>query len=135
MLLRADLAGFWQNAGSSADLQRVIPLDRWDMEAAYAPDQLPGTMSIYSRFAALCTGVCDFDAAAFRMPTAEAAAMDPQQRMLLQTAAVALAEGADVRGQLSSFTGTGSILQHGPDVQCTCMRARDPKSCVGLLRA
>ena len=96
----ADLAGFLHAASNAADLQTVVPLERWDMEAAYAPEQAAGRMSIYARFAALCNDVFEFDAAAFRVPRAEAVVMDPQQRLLLETAAAALADGSK-----SSFTG------------------------------
>ena len=104
-----DLASFWQTAAESGDLQTVVPLERWDMDAAYAPDQVAGGLTIYARFAALCADVMDFDAAAFRIPRAEAVSMDPQQRLLLETAATSLADWALKKGSVDSFTGASLI--------------------------
>ena len=89
-----------------ADLQRVVPLARWDIDLAYEPSNVTGRMTMYTRFGAFCTDVADFDAAAFRTPTAEAAAMDPQQRLLLQAAAEGLADAQACTGQaVGTFTG------------------------------
>ena len=78
-------AGFWAGMRQSANLQSVLPLSRWDMDALFAPE-LGGSPaahsrgSMYTRFAAVCRDVDAFDAAAFRLAAAEAAAVDPQVR-------------------------------------------------------
>ena len=36
--------------------------------AAYAPSATPGSMTIYTRFAAFCQGISDFDGGLFRLP-------------------------------------------------------------------
>lgn len=92
-LLAAQLDGSYGSGGAdslwaglchSADLQSVLPLSRWDMDAWFAPDQ--GTASphsrgtMYTRFGACCLDVHAFDAAAFRLSATEAQAVDPQVR-------------------------------------------------------
>lgn len=75
---------FWAGLCRSADVQSVLPLSRWDMDAWFAPDQ--GTASphsrgtMYTRFGACCLDVHAFDAAAFRLSATEAQAVDPQVR-------------------------------------------------------
>ena len=61
----------------------AIPLERWDVDygTGASAEVIQSNML---RFAALADGVTCFDAAAFRVGPAEAAAMDPQQRVLLE---------------------------------------------------
>jgi len=67
----------------SVDLPVSIPLKRWDVDhGTGASAEVIQTNML--RFAALADGVDSFDAAAFRLAPAEAAAMDPQQRILLE---------------------------------------------------
>lgn len=56
--------GFWDKALHSADLPSIIPHERWDIEAAYAPDVAVGRM--YVRSAGFLPSVETFDAGAFR---------------------------------------------------------------------
>jgi acyl transferase domain-containing protein len=71
------------------DLPISIPLERWDVDnGTGASAEIIQTNML--RFAALVDGVDMFDAAAFRIAPAEAAAMDPQQRILLEQAYSAL---------------------------------------------
>ena len=59
-----------------------------------------------SRFGGFCSGIDLFDAALFRMSPAEAAATDPQQRILLEEAHAALHDArAALAADVSSFTG------------------------------
>ena len=61
---------------------------------------------MYTRFGAFCSGIAEFDAAAMRIPQAEAAAMDPQQRLLLQASAEAMADAEGYTGRpVGTFTG------------------------------
>jgi acyl carrier protein len=78
----------WQTLYASADLQRVVPLSRWDMDRLFSPTSGDG-MRFYARFAAFCDGVELFDPSAFRLSVQEATALDPQIRLLLEEASVA----------------------------------------------
>ncbi len=96
-LLAAQLDGSYNNGGASsfwaglcrsADLQSVLPLSRWDMDAWFAPEpgsagSISSRASMYTRFGACCLDVHAFDAAAFRLAATEAQAVDPQVRWAL----------------------------------------------------
>ena len=77
-------SSFWAGLCHSADLQSVLPLSRWDMDAWFAPEAgltPPSSRgSMYTRFGACCPDVHAFDAAAFRLSATEAQAVDPQVR-------------------------------------------------------
>ena len=94
----ADLGSCWDTLATSPDLQRVVPLERWNIDLAYEPNNATGHMSMYTRFGAFCSSIADFDAAAMRIPQAEAAVMDPQQRLLLQAAAEAMTDAEGCTG-------------------------------------
>lgn len=52
----SSLPSFWDAAVRGVDLQREVPLDRWDVEAGYHPSMTPQGMTIYARFGAFCSG-------------------------------------------------------------------------------
>lgn len=66
-------------SGLAADHIQRIPLERWDLDL---PEALPGgdALALPAQFGAFMAGVDLFDAAAFGLSAAEAAAMDPQHR-------------------------------------------------------
>ncbi|MGW0551020.1 SDR family NAD(P)-dependent oxidoreductase [Streptomyces altiplanensis] len=80
-----DLEAFWENLAQGRDSVREVPAERWDPARFYDPDRrAPGRT--YSKWAALLDDADRFDPQFFRMSPLEAAAMDPQQRIFLQTA-------------------------------------------------
>ena len=65
------------------DLPVAIPIGRWDVDyGTRANTEI--IQSNMLRFAAFADGIDCFDATAFRCGPGEAAAMDPQQRVLLE---------------------------------------------------
>lgn len=74
------LNGFMCTIVSSADLQRVAPINRWDTEAAYSPKLIASKESITTRFAAFCEDIEMFDTAAFKLSYTEAVCIDTQVR-------------------------------------------------------
>ena len=121
-LLQPAGAGSSSSATCSGDAVSPVPLSRWDaadprvlqLPAGAAGGALP------PQFGAFLPGVDLFDAAAFGISPAEAALMDPQQRMLLaavlearpqqQAAAAAAPSGAAGAGgaDVGVYVGIGS---------------------------
>jgi len=69
---------FWRRLLEGFDAVGTFPPDRWDQTAL--PDR------VTTRWGAFLDGVDLFDAAFFRIAPREAASMDPQQRLWLETA-------------------------------------------------
>ncbi len=100
-----DAASFWALLRDSRDAIGEIPANRIDLERFYDPrPATPGR--IITRRGGYLEGIEDFDAAFFGISPREAERLDPQQRMLLETAWEALEDaGTDTRRLEGSRTG------------------------------
>lgn len=84
-----DVAQFWRFLCDAGCAVGEVPASRWDADALYDPSRkAPG--SVYTRHGAFVDGIDEFDAAFFNLSGREAEQMDPQQRVLLETAWEAL---------------------------------------------
>lgn len=95
----------WQLLCAGVDAIREIPADRWHIPSFYDPE--PGTPGkTYARWGGFIDGIAQFDAAFFGLSPREAAAMDPQHRLLLEVAYEALEDGGQPLPRLAgSATG------------------------------
>lgn len=97
----ADSPGaYWRNLKTSVHSVSEIPGSRWAIDEYYDPDpEAPGKMN--TRHGGFIDRVEDFDAAFFSISPREAITMDPQQRILLETAFQAMQDAGLVRERLS----------------------------------
>lgn len=113
-----DLNRFWQNLSAGVDSVSEVSPDRWDINAHHAdrPGQ-PGTT--ISRRMGQMAGIEMFDPAAFGLMPDEVEVMDPQQRLFLKHAVMALddaalaperLDGADCGVFAGTMTGTYRAL-------------------------
>ncbi|THA30085.1 SDR family NAD(P)-dependent oxidoreductase [Streptomyces sp. A1277] len=96
----------WQLLDRAGDGMSTFPVDRdWDLERLFGPDSsLPGTS--HAREGGFTYDATEFDPAFFGLSPREALAMDPQQRMLLQTSWEAFEHaGIDPTGLKNTDTG------------------------------
>jgi acyl transferase domain-containing protein/NADPH:quinone reductase-like Zn-dependent oxidoreductase/acyl carrier protein len=95
----------WQLLVSATDAITEVPGSRWSAARYYDPDPAtPGRMN--SRWGSFLAEVAAFDAAFFGIPAREAAAMDPQHRVVLETACDALDDAGQTAVMLQgSLTG------------------------------
>src|SRR5271165_3127027 len=81
----ADANEFWQVLREGRDAISEVPQDRWDADEFFDPDpDAPG--KVVTRRAGFVDDVTGFDAPFFGMSTREVNSMDPQHRLLLETA-------------------------------------------------
>ncbi|HEX8109878.1 MAG TPA: beta-ketoacyl synthase N-terminal-like domain-containing protein [Kofleriaceae bacterium] len=90
----------WQLLATGADPIGVVPPNRWDADALYAPaPRTPGKMN--TRWGGFLDDVDAFDAEFFGMQPREACAIDPQQRIALEVAWSALEDAGIVPARLA----------------------------------
>ncbi len=81
----ADADEFWDVLREGRDAISEVPADRWDADEFFDPE--PGAPGkIVTRRAGFVDDVTGFDAPFFGMSTREARLLDPQHRLLLETA-------------------------------------------------
>src|ERR1700744_233479 len=99
---------FWDLLVEGRNAISGIPADRWDADAFYDPDPLtPGRMT--TKWGGFVPDIAGFDAEFFGITPREAAAMDPQQRMLLEVSHEAL-EHAGIPPDSLGGTRTGVVM-------------------------
>ncbi|MDC8992814.1 sulfolipid-1 biosynthesis phthioceranic/hydroxyphthioceranic acid synthase [Mycobacterium marinum] len=103
----------WEALLRGDDLVTEIPADRWDADEYYDPEPgVPGRT--VCKWGAFLDNVGDFDPEFFGITEKEAIAIDPQHRMLLETAWEAMEHGGLTPEQMAeSLTGVFVGLNHG----------------------
>jgi amino acid adenylation domain-containing protein len=101
-------AGFWRLLCDGVDAITELPPDRFEVDDVYDPDpEAPG--KIYSRWGGFLERIDEFDADFFGISPREARRMDPQHRLLLETAWEALEDGGIVPERIGG-TRTGVFI-------------------------
>ena len=104
----ADADEFWDVLRQGRDAVSEVPQDRWDVEEFFDPDpDAPG--KIVTRRAGFIDDVTGFDAPFFGVSTREVMLMDPQHRLLLETAWRAVEHSGTAPSALAN-TRTGVFM-------------------------
>src|SRR5262249_23719522 len=111
------IAEFWENLKNSQDCITEVPRQRWDHERYFDPDKdKPG--KTYCKGGGFIDGVKQFDPLFFAISPREAALMDPQERLFLETAWNLFEETGHTRERLQQrYEGkvgvfVGAMYQH-----------------------
>ena len=103
-----DADEFWQVLRQGRDAVSEVPKDRWDVEEFFDSDpEAPG--KIVTRRAGFIDDVAGFDAPFFGVSAREVEMMDPQHRLLLETAWQALEHSGTAPMSLAN-TRTGVYM-------------------------
>ena len=101
-----DADSFWDLLRDERDGISPIPADRWDADAFYNADP-DAAGKVMTRRAGFAADVADFDAQFFSVSPREAEYMDPQHRMVLETAWHAIEHAgiapSDLEGSQTGF--------------------------------
>ncbi|ASZ12601.1 non-ribosomal peptide synthetase [Chitinophaga sp. MD30] len=98
-----NLAAFWENLKAGKDSITEIPADRWEVEGFY--NETKGTPGkSYSKWGGFLDNINHFDPYFFNISPREAALMDPQVRLFLQTVWEAIEDAGYTRSQLHGKT-------------------------------
>src|SRR6202012_5402792 len=99
---------FWDMLRHGRDAISEVPADRWDVDEFFDPDpDAPG--KVVTRRAGFVDDVTGFDAPFFGMSTREVRLMDPQHRLLLETAWRAVEHSGTAPSALAN-TNTGVFI-------------------------
>ncbi|KPA16874.1 polyketide synthase, partial [Candidatus Magnetomorum sp. HK-1] len=98
------LEEFWNNLKNGRNCIEEIPKDRWDIDAFYHANKATHDFgNIYARWGGFIQQADCFDALFFNISPREAAIMDPQERIFLETVWALLESGGHRRKDFSSI--------------------------------
>ncbi len=95
---------YWQNLKKSITCISEIPEDRWSLEDFFEPDQEEAEKQgkSYSKWGGFLEGIADFDPLFFNISPREAAVMDPQERLFIQSSWEVLEDAGYTRERLTT---------------------------------
>jgi acyl transferase domain-containing protein/acyl carrier protein/NADP-dependent 3-hydroxy acid dehydrogenase YdfG len=94
-----DIDAFWQNLRDGKDSIIEIPKERWDWRKYFSADRTESGHH-YSKWGGFISGVDEFDPLFFNMSPREAKYTDPQERLFLQHAWMAIEDAGYTRASL-----------------------------------
>ncbi|HEY0139907.1 MAG TPA: SDR family NAD(P)-dependent oxidoreductase [Thermoanaerobaculia bacterium] len=105
-----NLAEYWENLKQGRDLAGLVPANRWDYEEFYHPDpSAAADGKIYGKWGAFLDHHDKFDPRFFKISTAEARMIDPQERLFLESVWGAIEDAGYTRERLQTrFPKAGS---------------------------
>lgn len=130
----ADLAEFWQQLDAGADLITEIPPARWSWQENYDPS-IRSENGTISKWGGFMPQVNRFEADFFGISPREAALMDPQQRLVLETAWQAVESAGHAMSELSGSKTGVFIGVSGCDFMAQSNDAIDPYTLTGIARS
>ncbi|MFJ1268719.1 SDR family NAD(P)-dependent oxidoreductase [Legionella lytica] len=95
-----NLAEFWDNLQAGKDCITEIPSERWDLLHYFAAEK-DALGKTYSKWGGFLQDVDKFDPLFFNISPREAALMDPQERLFLETAWQTIEDAGYAREQLA----------------------------------
>jgi acyl transferase domain-containing protein/enoyl-CoA hydratase/carnithine racemase/acyl carrier protein len=94
-----DVEAYWQNLRNGKDCIVEVPRDRWDWREYFSDDRTQSG-SHYSKWGGFIAGVDEFDPLFFNISPKEAKLIDPQERLFLQHAWMAVEDAGYTRAAL-----------------------------------
>ncbi|HEX6159480.1 MAG TPA: SDR family NAD(P)-dependent oxidoreductase, partial [Thermoanaerobaculia bacterium] len=94
-----DLEAYWSNLRDGKDCIIEVPQERWDWREYYSDDRTKGGHH-YSKWGGFIAGVDEFDPLFFNISPKEARLIDPQERLFLQHAWMAVEDAGYTRASL-----------------------------------
>lgn len=91
-----DLQAFWENLKQGVSSISEVPNDRWDVQEL-------AQMGVDGRWGAFLEGIDQFDPLFFRVAPNEAVAMDPHERLFLQSAWAAIEDAGYNLNRLATY--------------------------------
>ncbi|WP_312632084.1 SDR family NAD(P)-dependent oxidoreductase [Streptomyces noursei] len=112
-----DLAGLWEALEAGRDLVGTVPEDRFEA-VRFVDTEMARPGKSYTARGGFLTDIAGFDADYFGISPREAAQMDPQHRLLLETAVEALDDAGIAPGRLAGsdtcvFVGVSDLSYGG----------------------
>ncbi|OCQ18830.1 hypothetical protein A7985_22710 [Pseudoalteromonas luteoviolacea] len=95
-----DLEAYWDNLKNGQDCITEVPEERWRWQDYYTQDRMQRGKH-FSKWGGFINGVDEFDPLFFNIAPAEAEAIDPQERLFLQHAWMAVEDAGYTRKKLS----------------------------------
>ena len=103
---------FWEALFRGDDLVKEVPPDRWDVDYYYDPEPgVPGRS--VCKWGSFLDSVGDFDPEFFGITEKEATAIDPQHRLLMETAWEAMEHAGLTKDTIADETGVFVGLNYG----------------------
>ncbi|HKO55065.1 MAG TPA: SDR family NAD(P)-dependent oxidoreductase, partial [Thermoanaerobaculia bacterium] len=94
-----DIEAYWENLRDGRDCIVEVPKERWDWREYYSEDRTEGGRH-YSKWGGFIAGVDEFDPLFFGISPREAKLIDPQERLFLQHAWMAVEDAGYTRAGL-----------------------------------